>query len=143
MIRLAEKKDLPDVRALMIDEFAAAPTTSSDQLLLSRMQTGDLYVADVGGEIVGVVRIDRLWPEATPLMAWGYIVPKHRGQGLLRALLAAAEKALKEQGYRHVLYSTCEARPHMMVRFAENGLQAGGILTFPNGQVEHFFWKQL
>jgi hypothetical protein len=127
----------------MHDEHASAPTCSDDVLLLSRIDSEDLFVVEHSSQIIALLRLDRLWPEATPLVSWAAVVGGHRGEGLLELLWEAAEAHLRSRGYRHVLHSCCSERAWMARRFLDAGMQPAGHLDFPSGSREFFFWKEI
>lgn len=142
-VRLATPDDLDSVTSLMQDDCSSTGTSSSSSLLLSRITGGDIWIVERDGFVVGLLRIDRMWPEAIPLIAWVNVLPNFRGIGYYRRLTNAAEANLISEGYKYALYSACESRPHMIALFRRDGMRQCGQLSFPNGLIELFFWKDL
>lgn len=53
-----------------------------------------------------------------------YVTPEHRGRGLSRRLLAAAEDAARELGYRELWLETGMRQPEAMALYASAGYRA-------------------
>jgi predicted N-acetyltransferase YhbS len=108
----------PDVRAMcaMQDEAFGDPASARfAEALLRRLARADgmeLWVAEVGGEIVTAGRLE---PVAGPQFAglWGgCTLPRWRGQGIYRALTAARARSALDAGFTLVNSdSTAYSRP--------------------------------
>jgi ribosomal protein S18 acetylase RimI-like enzyme len=89
-----------------VDPAPIAPRYLRDLLARFQKQPGGILVAEEDGQVVGYVA---LWLEPEPEDYWtslsGYayisdlaVLPEHRGRGLGRALLAAAETLARQFG---------------------------------------------
>jgi GNAT superfamily N-acetyltransferase len=109
-----------------------------------KIEWREIVVAELDGGLVGYLRLEYLW-SPTPYVALIHVLPEHRCQGVGKALLAFAEKFLREQGHP-ALYSSSqvdEAEPqawHRHVGFEECGVIAG---VNEGGVGEVFFRKRL
>lgn len=142
-ICVATEDDLESIRKLMIDDHTVTTTYSDDKLILSRIQSGDIHVAKFNDLVVGIIRIDRIFPDAIPLVAWAAVEPNHRRHGIFTQLTATVEKIFKEAGYKYILYSALSTRPFMMNYFQKHSMIKSGMICFPTGQIEHFYWKPI
>lgn len=84
---------------------------------------GRFLLLEVDGAAAGCagVRDCGAGPEGTAELKRMYVVPEHRGRGLSRRLLAAAEDAARELGYRTLWLETGTAQPEAMVLYASAG----------------------
>jgi GNAT superfamily N-acetyltransferase len=112
--------------------------------LRRKVQARELVVADLDGELVGLLRFDYLW-SVLPHLAQVRVVEHHRREGVSRALVTFVEQQARSRGIDKILSST---RPdklgaqawHRQIGFRECGsLQGFG----PNGEPTIFFLKLL
>lgn len=109
-----------------------------------KIEWREIIVAELDGNPVGYLRLEYLWSRL-PYIALIHVLPEYRRRGIGKALLAFAEKSLREQGHK-ALYSSSqvnEAEPqawHRHVGFEECGVIAG---INEGGVGEVFFRRQL
>jgi ribosomal protein S18 acetylase RimI-like enzyme len=115
-----------------------------ERIVRRRVEDGDVFVAERGGERVGYLRLEHLWAKL-PYIELIRVLPLHRRVGVGRALLAAAEADAVAR--RHAaIYSSSqmdEAEPqawHRRMGFEECGVLAG---VNEGGIGEVFFRKVL
>ena len=116
-----------------------------DELGLQRkMGAQELIVADIDGELVGLLRLDYLW-SVLPHLAQVPVVEHHRREGVGRALVTFVEQQARSRGIDKIMSST---RPdklgaqawHRQIRFIECGSLHG---LGPNDEPTIFFLKLL
>ena len=113
-----------------------------ERIVRRKMEDGDVFVAEYGGERVGYLRLEYLWAKL-PYIELIRVLEPHRRSGVGRALLAFAEADVAARGHA-VLYSSSqvdEPEPqawHRRMGFAECGLLAG---VNEGGVGEVFFRK--
>jgi ribosomal protein S18 acetylase RimI-like enzyme len=112
--------------------------------LWRKVQAREMVVADLDGELVGLVRLDYLW-SSLPHLAQVRVVERHRRQGIGRALVAFVERQARDKGIDKIISST---RPdkigaqawHRQIGFRECGSLDG---FGPDGEPTIFFLKRL
>ncbi|MHB1294131.1 MAG: GNAT family N-acetyltransferase [Anaerolineae bacterium] len=115
-----------------------------ENLLRRKLELSEVAVAEIEGEMVGLLRLEYLW-SAVPYIGLIYVQEGRRGAGVGRALLAFVESYLTDKGY-DVLYSSSQANEaapqawHRGVGFVECGFIAG---LNEGGVGEVFFRKAL
>jgi GNAT superfamily N-acetyltransferase len=97
--------------------------------LRSKLATGEIVVAEITGERVGLLRLDHLW-SAVPFVALVRVVEPARRRGVGRALVAFTADRARARGADVLLSSATadEAAPqawHLAVGFEECGFIAG------------------
>ena len=130
MIREATRTDpLGDLMADFLAEnekqgslLAAGPNSLAMYLrLATEYMTGGLkgmvLVAEVDGEVVGFT----MWGDTAshfdcsvedPIGDWGsYVVPSHRGEGLMREMREVIEAAAREMGFKNVTGGVAVGNP--------------------------------
>jgi len=119
------------------DGYVATP------ILQRKIAEQEVFVASLGGELVGYLRLEHLWSQV-PYIALVRVMPPFRRRGVGRALLKEVCERARAQGHR-ALYSSStanEAEPqawHRHMGFEECGLIAG----INDGVGELFFRKAL
>lgn len=116
----------------------------SEEIVLRKMDQGEIFVLCVENEPVGYLRIEFLW-SAIPYIALIRIEEGHRKKGYSRILLGFLEDHLHEKGFR-VLYSSSQVdEPQPQLWHRHMGFTECGILTGINegGIGEVFFKKTL
>ena len=101
-------------------------------------------MADLDGELVGLLRLDYLW-SSIPHVAQVRVVEPHRREGIGRALVTFVEQQARSRGTNKILSST---RPdkigahawHRQIGFTDCGSLEG---FGPNGEPTMFFLKIL
>ncbi len=93
--------------------------------LQAKIETAELVVAEIGGERVGMLRLDSLWSEV-PFVALVRVAEPFRRRGVGRALISFVRARARERGAAVLLSSTTEgeAEPlawHHAVGFVECG----------------------
>jgi len=112
--------------------------------LRRKVQAQEIVVADLDGELVGLLRLDYLW-SSLPHFAQVRVVEHHRREGIGRALATFVEEQARSRGIDKLLSST---RPdkigaqawHRQIGFTECGSLEG---FGPNGEPTIFFLKML
>ena len=108
----------------------------------------ELIVAELDGQLVGVLHLAYLWPgqqEGTPYISGIIVLKEYQRRGVGKALLEFLERLLRERDQR-VLLSSCvinEDEPqtwHKHVGFESCGNLAG--MPFNDGLGEVFFYKR-
>jgi ribosomal protein S18 acetylase RimI-like enzyme len=112
--------------------------------LRQKIEARELVVADVDGELAGLLRLDFLW-STLPHIAQIRVVEEHRREGIGRALVAFVAGEARRSGADKLLSSTrldkTEAQEwHRRVGFRECGSLSG---FGPNGEPTIFFLKAL
>jgi len=97
--------------------------------LRPKLAAGEIVVAEIEGERVGLLRLDHLW-SAVPFVALVRVVESARRQGVGRALVAFTADRARVRGADVLLSSATadEAAPqawHLAVGFQECGFIAG------------------
>jgi ribosomal protein S18 acetylase RimI-like enzyme len=112
--------------------------------LRRKLQAKEVVMADLDGELVGLLRLDYLW-SSIPHVAQVRVVEHHRRDGIGRALVTFVEQQARSRGTDKILSST---RPdkigaqawHRQIGFAECGSLEG---IGPNDEPTIFFLKML
>lgn len=112
--------------------------------LRRKVQAQEMVVADLDGELVGLLRLDYLW-SSIPHVAQVRVVEPHRREGIGRALVTFVEQQARSRGTNKILSST---RPdkigahawHRQIGFTDCGSLEG---FGPNGEPTMFFLKIL
>ena len=112
--------------------------------LRRKVQAREMVVAELEGELVGLVRLDYLW-SSLPHLAQVRVVEHRRREGIGRALVAFVEQQARSTGTDKILSST---RPdkvgaqawHRQIGFTECGSLDG---FGPNGEATIFFLKRI
>jgi ribosomal protein S18 acetylase RimI-like enzyme len=141
---------MPAVRV----RFAEGPTDLAwcvvhdgwlDEAELRRKFEGrEVVVADLDGELVGLLRLDYLW-SSLPHIAQVRVVEHRRREGIGRALVTFVEQQARSRGIDKVLSSTRPDKTaaqawHRQIGFTECGSLEG---FGPNGEATIFFLKIL
>ena len=133
MIRLAGESDLCFLAAH--DRHIAA------QELARVVQAGRVYIAWEADAPVGWLRWGLFW-DNTPFMNLLFVLPRARGQGIARTLVARWEDDMRAQGYASVMTSTASDEDAQGLYRHLGYRAAGGFL--PEGEpYELMFAKQL
>ena len=77
----------------------------SPELFLRKVAAGECYVAEAGGEPVGLLRWNRFWDEV-PFCTLLIIEVSRRGQGLGRTLVERWEGDMRDLGHGMAMTST-------------------------------------
>lgn len=144
VIRRAYASDIPVVVRLDgTDDHMARPAINAERRLLGKVIAGDIFLGFMGPMPVAYARYDSLWPEMVPLLAWMWVHPEHRREGIAQAMRQYTFAVLREDGVSSVLRSACTARPEMITRLRQECGSEAGRLQYENGIEEVFFWKRL
>lgn len=81
-IRRAVGAEARQLRPLLQDDLAWSKASVEAPDLLPMVEAGRILVGEKHGQIVALLRIDFLWPESVPLIAWVFVDAQHRGLGL-------------------------------------------------------------
>lgn len=105
---------------------------------------GEYFVAEQNGELIGFLRFSRFWGKI-PYMDMIRVLPSYRRKGVGTALFHAWERAMIEEGARHLMTSSewAEAEPQAWHR--RNGFKAAGSidLRIVQPSPEIFFVKDI
>ena len=125
-VRLAQPADLA---------FVSRDGFVSQEVIMHKIEQGECFVLEVGGQYAGYLRLEFLW-SLVPYISLVMILESYQKMGFSRDLLGFVEKHLKERGF-NVLYSSSQADEptpqawHRHMGFEEcgiiNGINAGGI----------------
>ncbi len=135
MVRTAATKDLT---------FVSQDGYVDSAVVERKIEEGEVFVAEMGGNPVGYIRIEYLW-SIRPYIAIIRVLEPYRGRGVGRALLSHVEKVLRDAGHSFLFSSSQVNEPqpqawHRHMGFVEcgviNGINEGGV-----GEV--FFRKPL
>jgi GNAT superfamily N-acetyltransferase len=134
------------VRRASSDDFGFVSQDGylSERVVLRKLEDGDVFIARLGDEPVGYLRLDRLWSKL-PYIELIRVLEPYRRSGIGRALLAHAESEAIARGHG-VLYSSSQAdEPEPQVWHRHMGFEASGQLDGVNegGVAEVFFRKVL
>lgn len=136
VVRGAAEDDLPWLVANdgHLDEAGLRP----------KLDAGEIVVAEVDGERVGLLRLDHLW-STVPFVALVRVGEPARRRGVGRALVAFAADRARARGANVLLSSATadEAEPqawHLAIGFEECGFIAG---LNPDGVGEVIFRRRL
>jgi len=104
----------------------------------------DVVIAELAGERVGYLRLERLWARL-PYIALVMVAPEHRGRGVGAALLAFVESRLAAKGHDLLLSSSQTNEPRPQAWHRRMGFEECGRLRSVNrdGSGEVFFAKRL
>jgi ribosomal protein S18 acetylase RimI-like enzyme len=102
---------------------------------------GRVSVAEVDGEVVGLLRWGLFWDQV-PFMNLLWVLPEHRGRGVGTALVDAWEQARGSEGHHLVLTSTMsDERSQQLYR--RLGYVDTGALLLPGEAAELILRKPL
>jgi GNAT superfamily N-acetyltransferase len=127
LVRQAQMRDLP--------WLVTNDGHLSEPLLRSKVELGEVVVAELGGAPVGLLRFDRLW-SAVPFIAHVRVVEPARRRGAARALVAFVAELARERGVEVLLSSATAGEPeplawHMALGFERcgqiDGLNPGAV----------------
>lgn len=126
LVRLAGPSDV---------EFVGQDGYITQEVVLSKIQAGEIFLLLVDGQPAGYLRIEFLW-SLVPYISLIMIQEAHRKKGYSKTLLGFVKEHLRNIGY-DVLYSSSqldEPQPqawHRHMGFEEcgviNGINEGGI----------------
>jgi ribosomal protein S18 acetylase RimI-like enzyme len=134
-VRYATRGDLPFVAQ---DEYLPQDT------VLRKIETLEIFVAELDGLAVGYLRIEYLWSRL-PYIALIRVLPRYRRMGVGRALLAFLEEELWRHGHAILLSSSEAGEPEPQAWHRRMGFEDCGRLEGINddGIDEVFFRKAL
>lgn len=143
--RLATAEDL-DVCVELDGTDTTAPRTDGEKriFMMGKILSQDIFLAeDDRQQVVGYLRIDKLWSMMLPLVSWIYVRPEARDQSVTLQLRTFALNHLRAHGYKQLLYSTQTDRPHIIQWFLGMGLREVGSLSInPGIDAEEVFFIQ-
>jgi ribosomal protein S18 acetylase RimI-like enzyme len=117
-----------------LDEFNAAALASDDETPLSVRAT-----ADDGTLIGGITGFT--WGGCGSIMSF-WLSPEYRGKGLVRQLLAAAEREIRRRGCDRVVLATMSFQAPGF--YLHHGYEQVGLTPgMPHGTAKHHFYKRL
>lgn len=104
VIRDQRSADAPAVQAVLASAFTAEPEVQALESALERRRDSRGFVAEVGGGIVGHVRLTRGWVDAPERLVEVLVLsplsvaPEHQRRGIGRALIAHALQEAEREG---------------------------------------------
>lgn len=125
-------------------DFVGRDDYVSREVIARKIDLCEVVVAEADGQAVGYLRLEYLW-SLTPYVALIWVVPKRRGQGAGKAMLAFVSEFLRENGH-NALYSSSQVdEPEPQAWHRHAGFEECGIITGLNkgGVGEVFFRKWL
>jgi GNAT superfamily N-acetyltransferase len=115
-----------------------------ERIVRRKVEDGDVFVAELGDECVGYLRLEYLWAKL-PYIELIRVLESRRRAGVGQTLLAFVETVMSEKGHT-VLYSSSQAdEPEPQAWHRRMGFEECGILAGINegGIGEVFFRKRL
>ena len=141
LVRLASKAD--------VEWCVKTATFDSNRFAEQISGINEVIVAELQGELVGMLHLCFLWPGhdgGTAFISLINVLREHQRKGVGKAMLAFVEDDLRCRGHR-ILLSSCvvdEHKPqtwHRHMGFSECGFLAG--FPFKDGLGELFLFKEL
>jgi ribosomal protein S18 acetylase RimI-like enzyme len=147
-----EPGHIAEVMALVFEVIADMRTEGQDQwdehyptreLFEGDLAAGTLHEAREGGELVGVVVLDREQSEGYSTVAWttlgeGVFVvhrlavsPRWQGRGVGRRLMDFAEEEARKLGGKAIRLDAYTANPAVLALYERRGYRMAGIVRYP------------
>lgn len=140
---------IPPITALLHEAYASLAamgfrylaTHQDDAMTEERLRAGDSFVAELAGQIVGVVTLRRAKPDSScPWYlqpdVWSFgqfaVQPKRQGQGIGRRLLAAVEQRAIQHGARELALDTAEGAAHLIAWYERLGFRFIEQVSWPD-----------
>ena len=98
---------LREAKMMDVAEILRYDTHIAPDVLTHRMRDGLVWLAEVDGTIVGVLRFVILWGEH-PFLEFLYIDAAYRGRGIGRLCVSEWERKMRALSYRYALTSARE-----------------------------------
>lgn len=133
MVRFADQKDL---------SFVAQDGYIPREVVASKIDAGEVVVAEHDATPVGYLRIEYLWSRL-PYITLIRVLPDHRRAGVGRALLGFLERELERAGHTMLLSSSQADEPephawHRHVGFTE----CGRLERINDGGIDEVFFRK-
>jgi len=150
IIRLATLQDIEPITQLVAQVLPIMQATGNLQwdntypnteVFTSDVQNGQLWVADLNGEIAGVIAIvNAQEPEYAQVPGWDItepavvahrlaVSPHHQGKGIAAALLRQCEEVARQQQVSLIRLDTNTVNRPMQNLFLKLGYNLGGEIT--------------
>lgn len=113
-------------------------------VLERKIEQGEILLAEIGNERVGILRLEFLW-SLVPYLGFIWVLFEHRGKGVSRALLNYLEDHLRREGHQQLLSSSQADEPEPQAWHSHMGFEECGYIAGVNrgGVGEVFFRKSL
>ena len=123
-------------------------SVESKGFMKSKITLNEIIVAEIKGELVGILELEYLWPGhsySVPHISGIIVLEQYRRRGIGRSMLSFLEGYLRDRGFKFLLSSSQldELPPqewHRHMGFEECGILAG---ICKGGVGEVFFRKKL
>lgn len=112
--------ELLDLEDEMQHEYTRMYGTPDQDPDNSMFTAEGVVTAQLDGELVGFCAWGR-WPNGDGKVRALYVTPAHRGKGLSRGLLTAAEKVMKAHGISYVRFETGPKQTPAMFLYESHG----------------------
>ena len=140
-IRLALQEDIPELTVLLMQLFQQeaefSPDASRQSSALKTQLAQDkspIFVADLAGELVGMVSLQRLYSTAldapVAILEDMIVSPSHRKLAIGSALLHAAEHWAKENDIRRITLLTDVDNFQAHRFYQKNGFEESTMIPF-------------
>jgi predicted GNAT superfamily acetyltransferase len=125
-------------------EFVSQDGHAPRAAVRRKIDHGEVFVVEVGGEPAGHLRLEFLW-SVQPYVALIHVVERHRGRGAGRALLEHVERDLRNEGHAVLFSSSQVDEPEPQAWHRHMGFEECGVIAGLNegGVGELFFRKVL
>ena len=131
---------LREAKMMDVAEILRYDTHIAPDVLTHRMRDGLVWLAEVDGTIVGVLRFVILWGEH-PFLEFLYIDAAYRGRGIGRLCVAEWERKMRALSYRYALTSAREDETAW--RFYEKlGYEKCGAFLPPEQAAEEWVFRK-
>lgn len=123
----ADANELVDVYRSAYQEnrclgFPAKAESVTVRTVMEWIQGSQVYVATIGDEIVGGVRLDTSDSDRVKLSRLG-VHDKRKGEGIGSTLLNHAEQLVREEGYTTIWLTTPEDHPYLPQLYRRRGYE--------------------
>jgi hypothetical protein len=142
-IRVATSKDLLSIKPLLLDPLSFSKTETNDILLLSKIEANNITIAEINNVIIGVGVIDKIFPEALPLLSWGFVKEEYRNLHIWKGIKSFIKNNLKNENYTVLLHSAHPNRSQIIKSFESQGFIKAGEIIYPDNTTEHFYWEKI
>ena len=119
--------------------FRFLATHQDDEMTLSRLTSGDAFIAESAGQIIGTISVYPSWPDSPcelyrqpHVFRLGQlaVTPRLQGQGIGLALMQFAEQHARKRGAIELAMDTAEGATHLLDWYQRLGFRHVGYVQW-------------
>jgi len=148
LIRPFQASDpIPAITALLHEAYGSLSrqglrflaSHQDDAVTLSRLTSGDAFLAELAGQIIGTIAVYPPWPDSPcelyrlqGVFRLGQlaVAPRLQSQGIGRALMEFAEQHARARGATELAMDTAEGAAHLIAWYERLGFRQAGTVQW-------------